>query len=86
MRPGKAIFMLDPYDTWEKTDAALVGVKKVFEYLHKIQPDRKKAPQAEIDSWDMHHKEAAKWGVSIHKRRIDLNIKELQEWRCFKLD
>lgn len=72
--------MIDPYDTWEKTDAAGVCVRKAFDYLHTIKPD-KKAPQAEKDAYDVLHREAVKWSVSIHERRIELNLRELQEWK-----
>lgn len=69
--------MIDPYDTWEKTVAAGVCVDKAFDYLHTIKPD-KKSPQADKDAWEVLHREAVKWCVSIHERRIELNLKELR--------
>ena len=77
--------MIDPYDTWEKTDAAGICSRKAFDYLHDIKPD-KKAPQAEKDWWDVLHREAVKVSVAIHERRIALNIKELNKWRSENVD
>jgi hypothetical protein len=72
--------MIDQYDTWEKTTAAGVCVDKAFEYLHTTRPD-KKAPEADKAAWELIHREAVKWSVSIHERRIELNLKELKKSR-----
>jgi hypothetical protein len=59
------------YDTWEKTDAALRAINKLFCLLHDNKP-AKSSPEEAI--WEAELKEVRQWAISVHERRINLNI------------
>lgn len=70
------------YDTWEATEAALRAAKKLLIFLHdnKPQETKKKDSPAEL-AFEEELKAVRKWCISIHDRRIELNVTSLQVQR-----
>lgn len=69
-------------DTWQDTEAALRCANRALNELHRIEPPviKKGATAIEIEarkSWEAELKELRAWFVSIHQRRISLNIREV---------
>lgn len=64
------------HDTWEATEAALSAAKKLLIHLHNNKPpETKKKDSPEELFFEDELKEVRKWCVSIHERRIQVNIK-----------
>jgi hypothetical protein len=63
------------YDTWEATDDALFSLNLIITMMCDIKPNEKTSKPAEIKLWNARMREVRKWGVQIHERRIQLNVK-----------
>lgn len=59
--------VIDKYDTWESTEAALRAINKAFMLLHDNKP-KKDSPEEAV--WEEELKEVRKWAVSVNYRRI----------------
>lgn len=64
------------YDTWEKTEAAGRALYRIMHLLHEIKPE--KCELEELQRWEAELKEVRAWAVSIHNRRIALNMERMK--------
>ena len=62
--------MVDKYDKWEDTEAALAAASKLLILLHNESNTSNKA-KIEVEL-----KEVRKWCVELHNRRIAINIRK----------
>ena len=61
---------MDPYDTWEQTEAAMSAIDKTVKLMCELKP-KKDSPNEKV--WEAEMKEVRKWIVSVHYRRIAIN-------------
>lgn len=65
--------MLDPFDTWAKTNSALSAIKKLFILLHDQKPPKEDVKKTQ--AWEAELVEVRQMAIAIHYRRIILNLR-----------
>lgn len=64
---------MNNYDSWDNTDSALSAVFKLMYYMHENKPLKGSVEEVR---WESELKEIRKWCISIHVRRIALNMQK----------
>ena len=62
---------------WEWTEAAVRVIKKCIRMMYENEPDKKDV--ANRIPWEQEMHELRRWAISVHNRRINVNMKRLRK-------